>query len=104
MLTMEKKGDESFSEVIMRLTKERGRLSDSLGAWKMSDEKAEQIFSSLRQNWKRRLRDCEPRSQSLEVSRYRLLGIRDPCLRSVTIVHLVNLVESMRSEGLRDSA
>jgi predicted CopG family antitoxin len=51
MLTMEKKGDESFSEVIKRLTRERGKLSDSLGAWKMTDEEAEQIFSSIKQNW-----------------------------------------------------
>src|SRR5713101_4051073 len=53
MLAKEKKEDESFSEVIKRLTKERGKLSDSLGAWKMTDEEAEQIFSSLRRNWKK---------------------------------------------------
>jgi predicted CopG family antitoxin len=53
MLTMEKKGDESFSEVIKRLTKERGKLSDSLGAWKMTDEEAEQIFSSPKRHWKK---------------------------------------------------
>jgi predicted CopG family antitoxin len=52
LLAKEKKGDESFSQVIKRLAKERGRLSDSLGAWKMSDDEAEQIFSSLRRNWK----------------------------------------------------
>ena len=53
MLAKEKKQDESFSEVIKRLTKERGKLSDSLGAWKMTDEEAEHIFSSLRRNWKK---------------------------------------------------
>ena len=53
MLAKEKKEDESFSEVIKRLTKERGKLSDSLGAWKMTDEEAEEIFSSLRRNWKK---------------------------------------------------
>jgi predicted CopG family antitoxin len=52
LLAKEKKEDESFSQVIKRLAKERGRLSDSLGAWKMSDDEAEQIFSSLRRNWK----------------------------------------------------
>src|SRR5438552_18772850 len=52
MLAKEKKEDESFSEVIKRLTKDRGRLSDSLGAWKMTDEEAEEIFSSLRRHWK----------------------------------------------------
>jgi predicted CopG family antitoxin len=53
MLSKEKKEDESFSEVIKRLTKERGRLSDSLGAWKMTDEEAQEIFSSLKLNWKK---------------------------------------------------
>jgi predicted CopG family antitoxin len=53
MLAKEKKEDESFSEVIKRLTKERGKLSDSLGAWKMTDQEAEQIFSSLRRSWKK---------------------------------------------------
>jgi predicted CopG family antitoxin len=53
ILRMEKKGDESFSEVIKRLAKERRRLSDSLGAWKMTDQEAEQIFSNLRRNWKK---------------------------------------------------
>ena len=53
MLAKEKKEDESFSEVIKRLTKERGKLSDSLGAWKMTDQEAEEFFSSLRRNWKR---------------------------------------------------
>ncbi|TMI43129.1 hypothetical protein E6H19_10510 [Candidatus Bathyarchaeota archaeon] len=30
-----------------------GRLSDSLGAWNMSDEEEERIVSSLKKNWKR---------------------------------------------------
>jgi len=30
-----------------------GRLSDSLGAWDMSDEEEERIFSSLKEIWKR---------------------------------------------------
>ena len=30
-----------------------GRLSESLGAWNMSDEEEERIFSSLKENWKR---------------------------------------------------
>jgi len=70
----------------------------------MSDEEAERISTSLKQNWKKATERLRAKIQSLEVSRYRSLGIRDPCLRSVTIVHTVNLVESMRSEGLRDSA
>ena len=53
MLAKEKKEDESFSEVIKRLTKDRGKLSDSLGAWKMTDEEAQEIFSSLKRHWKK---------------------------------------------------
>ena len=30
-----------------------GRLSDSLGAWNMSDEEEARIFSSLKENWKK---------------------------------------------------
>ncbi len=52
LLAKEKKQDESFSELIKRLTRDRGRLSDSLGAWKMSDEEAQKIFSDLRRHWK----------------------------------------------------
>jgi len=36
-----------------KLIRERGRLRDSLGAWNMSDEEEEKIFSSLKENWKR---------------------------------------------------
>jgi predicted CopG family antitoxin len=53
MLAKEKKEDESFSEVIKRLTRERGKLSDSLGAWKMTDQEAQEIFSSLKRHWKK---------------------------------------------------
>ncbi len=52
VLAREKKEDESFSEVIKRLARSRGKLSDSLGAWKMSDEEAEEIFSSLKRGWR----------------------------------------------------
>jgi predicted CopG family antitoxin len=52
MLAKEKKADESFSEVIKRLARDRGKLSDSLGAWKMTDKEAEQIFSGLKQHWR----------------------------------------------------
>jgi predicted CopG family antitoxin len=53
LLSREKKGRESFSEVIKRLAKERGKLKDSFGAWKMSDDEEERIFPSLKKNWKR---------------------------------------------------
>jgi hypothetical protein len=32
---------------------ERGGLSSSPGAWKMSDEEEARIFSSLKENWKK---------------------------------------------------
>jgi hypothetical protein len=36
-----------------KLIRERGRLRDSLGAWNMSDEEEEKIYSSLKENWKK---------------------------------------------------
>jgi predicted CopG family antitoxin len=51
-LAREKRADESFSEVIARLTKEAGRLGDSYGAWKMTDEEARELFTSLDRNWR----------------------------------------------------
>ncbi len=53
LLAKEKKGEESFSQVIKRLTGDRGTLADSLGAWKVSEKEAEEVFSSLRKHWKR---------------------------------------------------
>ncbi len=53
LLAKEKKGEESFSQVIKRLTRDRGKLADSLGAWKMSEKEAEEVFSSLRKHWKK---------------------------------------------------
>ncbi len=53
LLAKEKKGEESFSQVIKRLMGDRGTLADSLGAWKMSEKEAEEVFSSLRKHWKR---------------------------------------------------
>jgi predicted CopG family antitoxin len=53
LLAREKSGEESFSEVIKRLTSERGSLRDSAGAWNMSDEEEREIFGELRKRWKR---------------------------------------------------
>jgi predicted CopG family antitoxin len=52
LLAREKKGKESFSEVIKRLARERGELKDSFGAWTMSEEEEEKMVSSLKKNWK----------------------------------------------------
>ncbi len=53
LLAREKRGKESFSEVIKRLARERGELSDSFGAWSMSQEEENTIFSGLGKNWNR---------------------------------------------------
>ena len=53
LLAREKRGKESFSEVIKRLTRERGELKDSFGAWTMSQEEEDRIASSLKKQWKK---------------------------------------------------
>lgn len=53
LLSREKKGKESFSEVIKRLARERGELKDSFGAWTMTDQEEERIFFGLKKNWKK---------------------------------------------------
>ena len=53
LLAREKKAKESFSEVIKRLTNERGKLTDSLGTWKMNDQEEERIFSEFKTHWKK---------------------------------------------------
>src|SRR5207244_5000012 len=47
MLAKEKKEDESFSEVIKRLTKERGKISESLGTWKLKDHEDQTLYANL---------------------------------------------------------
>ncbi len=63
LLAREKKGKESFSEVIKRLARERGELKDSFGTWKMTDDEEERIFSSLKKNWKKTPASWSSRSQ-----------------------------------------
>lgn len=43
-LVHEKKNNESFTQTILRITKKTGKLTDSFGAWKMTD-KEEQAFT-----------------------------------------------------------
>jgi predicted CopG family antitoxin len=50
-LAREKRENESFSEVIARLTREAGKLKDSFGSWKMDDEEAQELFAILRGHW-----------------------------------------------------
>jgi predicted CopG family antitoxin len=51
-LKREKRADESFSDVILKLTNRRGKFADSFGKWKVSDEEAKKIQDSLDKAWK----------------------------------------------------
>jgi predicted CopG family antitoxin len=46
----EKGKDESFSDVVLKLTKRRGRLSDSFGKWKMTDEEYKKIKKEMKKS------------------------------------------------------
>jgi predicted CopG family antitoxin len=52
-LQREKGSEESFTEAILRLTRKRGKLSDSFGSWKMTDEEQEAIRVDLTRGWRR---------------------------------------------------
>jgi predicted CopG family antitoxin len=52
-LAREKRENESFSEVIARLTGGAGRLKDSFGSWEMDDEEARELLGSLRGYWRK---------------------------------------------------
>ena len=47
----EKRDEESFADVITRLSK-RGKLKDCFGAWDMDDEEEKEMFANLRRFWK----------------------------------------------------
>ena len=49
-LSNEKRKDESFTEIILRLTRSKGKLVDCLGTWKMSDKEEERIFERIFQS------------------------------------------------------
>src|SRR5437867_3477368 len=51
-LRREKRKEESFTEAILRLTRSRGKLSDSFGSWKLSDEEEAAIKRELSKGWK----------------------------------------------------
>ena len=42
-----KRKDESFSDVILRLTKRAVRLEDWFGSWPMTDEEYERLFGDI---------------------------------------------------------
>jgi predicted CopG family antitoxin len=51
ILVEEKKDNESFADVITRLSK-RGKLKDCFGAWDMDDDEEKDMFANLRRFWK----------------------------------------------------
>ena len=44
-----KRKDESFSDVILRLTKRAVRLGDWFGIWPMTDEEHERLFGDIQE-------------------------------------------------------
>jgi predicted CopG family antitoxin len=51
-LKREKEKDESFSDVILRLTNRKGSIRECLGKWKMSDEEVKEFRDELKRAWK----------------------------------------------------
>jgi predicted CopG family antitoxin len=51
-LLSQKKNNESFTQTILRITKKTGKLTDSFGKWKMTDQEEQEILSELAQGWK----------------------------------------------------
>ena len=51
-LLREKKGEESFTETILRITAKSGKLADCFGAWRMTDEEETSIKSELAEGWR----------------------------------------------------
>jgi predicted CopG family antitoxin len=50
-LVNEKINRESFTETILRITKKKGKLSESFGKWKMTDKEEETFKSELSKGW-----------------------------------------------------
>jgi predicted CopG family antitoxin len=51
-LIQEKKKNESFTQTILRITKKTSRLTDSFGAWKMTDQEEQAIVAELSVGWR----------------------------------------------------
>ncbi|MFX1237831.1 MAG: antitoxin VapB family protein [Promethearchaeota archaeon] len=50
-LKREKLEHESFSDVIIRLTKRFGKIMESFGKWELSDEEEEKMKKDLNEVW-----------------------------------------------------
>ena len=51
-LLREKINKESFTDIILRVTKKSGKLTDCFGTWKMTDEEEENIHTQLAEGWR----------------------------------------------------
>ena len=51
-LIKEKGKDESFSDVILKLTRRKGKLKDSFGSWNMTDKQVRSFRKELQDAWK----------------------------------------------------
>jgi predicted CopG family antitoxin len=51
-LLREKRNKESFTEIILRITKKSNKIADCFGAWKMSDEEEAAIHGELSEGWR----------------------------------------------------
>ncbi len=47
-LDMEKRPNESFSEVVLRITKEKGSIMDCFGKWVMTDKEAAEMDAAMK--------------------------------------------------------
>ena len=52
-LAREKRSNESFSDVVLRLTSRKAKLSDYFGIWNMTDAEYEKLRKELRGVWAR---------------------------------------------------
>jgi len=52
-LLKEKGEKESFSAVIMKLVERKGKISDSLGKWDITDKEVASFRAELRKAWKK---------------------------------------------------
>ncbi|MGH9876473.1 MAG: antitoxin VapB family protein [Nitrososphaerales archaeon] len=52
-LAREKRSNESFSDVVLRLTSRKAKLSDYFGIWDMTDAEYDKLTKDLRSVWGR---------------------------------------------------
>lgn len=51
-LLSQKKNNESFTQTILRITKKTGKITDSFGKWRMTDQEEQEILSDLSRGWR----------------------------------------------------